>query len=146
MSTTKKDRRQVNGLLLLDKPIGITSNAALQQVKRLYNAAKAGHTGSLDPIASGMLPICFGEATKFSQFLLDADKSNDFILRILQTITIIAYHHSNIPNFEEMPNMDEINSAVNFLNQNALPFSDFLNQKLKQNFRSFSIDFNSLSF
>lgn len=75
MSTTKKDRRQVNGLLLLDKPIGITSNAALQQVKRLYNAAKAGHTGSLDPIASGMLPICFGEATKFSQFLLDADKS-----------------------------------------------------------------------
>jgi tRNA pseudouridine55 synthase len=60
--------------LLLDKPAGITSNGALQRVKHLYGAAKAGHTGSLDPIATGVLPICFGEATKFSQFLLDADK------------------------------------------------------------------------
>lgn len=74
MNNFKKNQRQINGLLLLDKPIGITSNAALQQVKRFYNAAKAGHTGSLDPIASGMLPICFGDATKFSQFLLEADK------------------------------------------------------------------------
>jgi tRNA pseudouridine55 synthase len=60
--------------LLLDKPAGITSNAALQNVKRLYNACKAGHTGSLDPLATGVLPLCFGEATKFSQFLLEADK------------------------------------------------------------------------
>ncbi|PKM22915.1 MAG: tRNA pseudouridine(55) synthase TruB [Gammaproteobacteria bacterium HGW-Gammaproteobacteria-14] len=67
--------REVNGILLLDKPAGITSNGALQVVKRLFSAAKAGHTGSLDPLATGMLPICFGEATKFSQFLLDADKS-----------------------------------------------------------------------
>jgi tRNA pseudouridine55 synthase len=67
--------RQVNGILLLDKPAGVTSNGALQTVKRMYGAAKAGHTGSLDPLATGMLPICFGEATKFSQFLLDADKS-----------------------------------------------------------------------
>jgi tRNA pseudouridine55 synthase len=59
---------------LLDKPVGITSNAALQEVKRLYHAAKAGHTGSLDPLADGLLPICFGEATKMSAFLLDADK------------------------------------------------------------------------
>jgi len=59
---------------LLDKPVGITSNAALQEVKRLYQAAKAGHTGSLDPLADGLLPICFGEATKMSAFLLDADK------------------------------------------------------------------------
>lgn len=66
--------RQVNGILLLDKPKGMTSNAALQTVKRLFAAKKAGHTGSLDPLASGMLPICFGEATKFSQFLLEADK------------------------------------------------------------------------
>lgn len=66
--------RNVNGILLLNKPIGLSSNAALQTVKRLYLAKKAGHTGSLDPLASGMLPICFGEATKFSQFLLDADK------------------------------------------------------------------------
>jgi tRNA pseudouridine55 synthase len=68
-------RRQVHGILLLDKPPGFTSNAALQKVKRLFGAKKAGHTGSLDPIATGMLPICFGEATKFSQFLLESDKS-----------------------------------------------------------------------
>jgi tRNA pseudouridine55 synthase len=73
--TTKKVRRNVNGILLLDKPYGITSNEALQIVKRDYNATKAGHSGSLDPIATGMLPICFGEATKFSQFLLESDKS-----------------------------------------------------------------------
>ena len=71
----KRRGRPVNGILLLDKPQGITSNGALQTVKRMYAAAKAGHTGSLDPLATGMLPICFGEATKFSQFLLDADKS-----------------------------------------------------------------------
>ncbi len=68
-------RRSVNGILLLDKPAGMTSNGVLQCVKRLYSAKKAGHTGSLDPIATGMLPICFGEATKFSQFLLDSDKT-----------------------------------------------------------------------
>ena len=66
--------RDVNGILLLDKPSGITSNEALQQVKRLYFAKKAGHTGSLDPLASGVLPICMGEATKVSAFLLDSDK------------------------------------------------------------------------
>ncbi len=66
--------RDVNGILLLDKPSGITSNEALQQVKRLFFAKKAGHTGSLDPLASGVLPICMGEATKVSAFLLDADK------------------------------------------------------------------------
>lgn len=66
--------RPVNGILLLDKPIGITSNDALQEVKHLYRARKAGHTGSLDPLASGLLPICLGEATKASGFLLDADK------------------------------------------------------------------------
>lgn len=66
--------RNVHGVLLLDKPIGITSNDALQRVKQLFRARKAGHTGSLDPLASGMLPICLGEGTKFSSFLLDADK------------------------------------------------------------------------
>src|SRR5204862_644622 len=63
----------------LDKPLGISSNGALQRVKRLFHAKKAGHTGSLDPLATGMLPICFGEATKFSQFLLDSDKSYEVI-------------------------------------------------------------------
>ncbi len=66
--------RNVTGILLLDKQPGLSSNAALQQVKRLFRAAKAGHTGSLDPMASGLLPICLGEATKFSAFLLNADK------------------------------------------------------------------------
>ncbi len=66
--------RQVDGILLLDKPSGATSNKVLQQVKRLYGANKAGHTGSLDPLASGMLPICLGRATKVSSWLLDADK------------------------------------------------------------------------
>lgn len=67
-------KRRVDGVLLLDKPVGMTSNTALQKVKRLYQAVKAGHTGTLDPFASGLLPICLGEATKFSQTMLDADK------------------------------------------------------------------------
>jgi tRNA pseudouridine55 synthase len=71
----RRARRVVDGLLLLDKPSGRTSNAALQRVKWLFQARKAGHTGSLDPLASGMLPICFGEATKFAGYLLDADKT-----------------------------------------------------------------------
>ncbi|MGQ9425751.1 tRNA pseudouridine(55) synthase TruB [Gilvimarinus sp. F26214L] len=74
MSRRRPKGRPVNGVLLLNKASGITSNAALQQAKRLFFAAKAGHTGSLDPLATGILPICFGEATKFSQYLLDADK------------------------------------------------------------------------
>ncbi len=75
MSRRKRRGRAVDGILLLDKPLGLSSNQALQQVKRLYQAAKAGHTGSLDPLATGVLPICFGEATKFSSYLLDADKA-----------------------------------------------------------------------
>jgi len=67
-------RRAVHGVLLLDKPVGMTSNQALQRAKRLYRAEKAGHTGTLDPLAGGLLPICFGAATKFAQVSLDADK------------------------------------------------------------------------
>ena len=71
----KQDSRvAIDGVLLLDKPLGMSSNAALQRVKKLLRARKAGHTGSLDPLATGMLPLCFGEATKFSQYLLDAHK------------------------------------------------------------------------
>lgn len=70
-----KRGRQVDGVLVLDKPQGCTSNEILQRVKRMFGADKAGHTGSLDPLATGVLPLCFGEATKFSQFLLDADKA-----------------------------------------------------------------------
>ncbi|NGY06147.1 tRNA pseudouridine(55) synthase TruB [Solimonas terrae] len=67
-------RRKLDGILLLDKPLGLSSNDALQKAKRLFNADKAGHTGSLDPLATGMLPICFGEATKLSAVLLESDK------------------------------------------------------------------------
>ncbi|RME34592.1 MAG: tRNA pseudouridine(55) synthase TruB [Gammaproteobacteria bacterium] len=74
MSRRRRRGRPVDGLLLLDKPAGLTSNAALQRVKSLYRAQKAGHTGNLDPLATGLLPICLGEATKFTAFLLDADK------------------------------------------------------------------------
>ena len=68
-------RQAVDGVLLLDKPAGITSQAAVSGVKRLFSAVKAGHTGTLDPMASGLLPICLGEATKFSHMLLEADKT-----------------------------------------------------------------------
>ena len=71
----RKKGRPVNGILLLDKPYDMSSNHALQKAKRIYFAQKAGHTGALDPLATGMLPICFGEGTKFSQFLLDTDKT-----------------------------------------------------------------------
>lgn len=76
--------REVHGVLLLDKPAELSSNDALQKVRRLFNAKKAGHTGALDPLATGMLPICLGEATKFSQFLLDSDKRYRVIARLGQ--------------------------------------------------------------
>jgi tRNA pseudouridine55 synthase len=79
---TKRIKRAINGVLLLDKPLGFSSNQALQKVKWLYQAAKAGHTGSLDPLATGLLPICLGEATKFSHFLLDADKSYRALIKL----------------------------------------------------------------
>lgn len=72
----------MNGIFLLDKPLYLTSNQALQQVKKIFAAKKAGHTGSLDPLATGMLPICFGEATKFSQFLLEGDKHYDVVVKL----------------------------------------------------------------
>ena len=87
MSRRKRKGRPVNGVLLLDKPSGMSSNKVLQQVKNLYKAAKAGHTGSLDPLATGMLPICFGEATKISAFLLDADKRYRFTCQLGVTTT-----------------------------------------------------------
>ena len=82
--TAKPAKRPVNGVLLLDKPEGLSSNTALQKARRLYNAEKAGHTGVLDPLATGLLPVCFGEATKFAQYLLDADKAYIATLRLGQ--------------------------------------------------------------
>lgn len=87
MNKVRSERRAVSGVLLLDKPRGLSSNAALQRVKRLYRAVKAGHTGSLDPLAEGLLPVCLGEATKLSGYLLDADKSYRFRCRLGVTTT-----------------------------------------------------------
>ena len=74
-------------MLLLNKPAGLTSNAALQKVKRLYNAAKAGHSGTLDPFATGLLPICFGQATKFAGYALHGDKTYRAVLKLGVTTT-----------------------------------------------------------
>lgn len=87
MSGVRAERRGVNGVLLLDKPSGITSHAAMQRVRRLLHAAKAGHTGTLDPLATGLLPVCLGEATKFSHLLLDADKLYVATIRLGVTTT-----------------------------------------------------------
>ncbi len=87
MGRKKNKGRAINGVVLLDKPLKISSNHALQKVKRLFDAAKAGHTGSLDPLASGMLPVCLGEATKISAFLLDADKTYRFKCKLGEKTT-----------------------------------------------------------
>lgn len=83
LSAEKKSlKRPVDGVLLLNKPYGVTSNRALQIVKRIFSAAKSGHTGTLDPMATGLLPICFGEATKFSSWLLSADKTYEATIKL----------------------------------------------------------------
>jgi tRNA pseudouridine55 synthase len=89
LTPISRPRRPVDGVLLLDKPSGITSNAALSLVKRSFNAEKAGHTGTLDPLASGLLPICLGSATRFAQFLLDADKRYVATVRFGVTTTTL---------------------------------------------------------
>jgi len=87
VSRPRIERRALHGVLLLDKPLGLTSSTAVQRVKRLYRAEKAGHTGTLDPLATGLLPICFGAATKFAQVSLDADKRYRATLRLGVTTT-----------------------------------------------------------
>ena len=87
MAQFKRVKRNINGVLLLDKPLGFSSNQALQKVKWLFQAAKAGHTGTLDPLATGLLPICLGEATKFAQYVTDADKTYIATLKFGATTT-----------------------------------------------------------
>lgn len=87
MGRRRRHGRDIDGILLLDKPLDLTSNEALQRVKRLYQANKAGHTGSLDPLATGLLPVCLGGATKFSTYLLDADKRYRVRVRLGITTT-----------------------------------------------------------
>lgn len=102
MGRRRAKGRSLSGVLLLDKPAGVTSNGALQRARRVFDAAKAGHTGSLDPLATGVLPICFGETTKFSQFLLDADK------RYLATYRLGAYSTTGDSDGELL---DEVSAA-----------------------------------
>jgi len=83
----KRIKRNINGIILLDKPLGYSSNQALQKVKWLFQAAKAGHTGTLDPLATGLLPICLGEATKFAQYVTDADKTYVATIKLGATTT-----------------------------------------------------------
>ena len=110
MSRRRRNRgRSINGIVILDKATGLSSNAALQQVKKLYEANKAGHTGSLDPLATGVLPLCLGEATKVSQFLLNSDKryrtkiklgvrtdSGDKTGKVIQSITDFSVSEAGI--------------------------------------------------
>lgn len=99
-------KRDLSGILLVDKPVGLSSNQVLQKVKYLYQAKKAGHTGSLDPLATGMLPICFGQATKFSQYLLDGNKTYEACICLGVTTTtgdkegeVIEQH--DVPEFSQ---------------------------------------------
>lgn len=108
----KRIKRPVHGVLLLDKPIGLSSNQALQQAKRLFQAAKAGHTGSLDPLATGLLPICFGEATKFSHFLLDADKSYVASIKLGATTTTGDAEGAVLTTAEVKVSADALNAAL----------------------------------
>ena len=99
----RRPKKNISGVLLLDKPLGYSSNQALQKVKLLYQAAKAGHTGTLDPLATGLLPLCFGEATKFAHYLTDADKTYIATLKLGVTTStgdaegeVLASHTVNI--------------------------------------------------
>ena len=105
-------RRHVDGVLLLDKPPGITSNATLMRVKRLYRADKAGHTGTLDPLASGLLPVCFGAATRFAGFLLDAPKRYVATARFGVTTTTLDAEGGVVASREVAFGRDELDAAL----------------------------------
>ena len=106
MSKHNQKGRDINGVVLLDKASGGTSNHVLQQVKRLFGANKAGHTGSLDPIASGLLPICLGQATKVAQFLLDDDKRY-FSCAKLGQVSSTGDSEGKVVNFGSTQGIDE---------------------------------------
>jgi tRNA pseudouridine55 synthase len=106
MGRRRSKGRNVEGILLLDKPVGLTSNDALQKVKRLFTARKAGHTGSLDPLADGLLPVCFGAATKLSAFLLDADKRYRVRVRLGET-TATGDAEGEVLERRPVPELDE---------------------------------------
>ena len=106
MARRRKSGRDVHGILLLDKRKGISSNRALQEVRRLFNANKAGHSGSLDPLATGLLPVCFGEATKVSAFMLDDDKRYQVVIQ-LGTITDTGDAEGTVLETNTVPELTE---------------------------------------
>ena len=114
MSKRYKKGRDINGVVLLDKASGGSSNHALQQVKRLFGANKAGHTGSLDPLASGLLPICLGQATKVAQFLLDSDKRY-FVRAKFGQVSSTGDSEGKIVNFGSTKGIDESSIRVTLL-------------------------------
>jgi tRNA pseudouridine55 synthase len=112
MQSPKKTRLPIHGVLLLDKSAGMSSNDALIKVKRLFNAQKAGHTGTLDPFATGLLPLCFGEATKFSQDLLDADKTYETMVHLGVTTTTGDTEGDVVQNRQADPTIEQIESVL----------------------------------
>ena len=108
----RRERRALHGVLLLDKPVGLSSNDALQKAKREFNAEKAGHTGTLDPLASGLLPLCFGAATKFSQASLDADKRYTATLGLGVTTTTGDLEGELVERRDVMPSREAIDAVL----------------------------------
>lgn len=136
MSAKNQNTIDINGVILLDKPLGLSSNKALQKVKKIFNAKKAGHTGSLDPLATGILPICLGQATKLSQFLLNANKRYVAVGKLgVKTTTadregeIIAqddYSHISVDDISQIlakftGNIKQIPPMYSALKQNGMP-------------------------
>ena len=115
MSKRNQKVREISGVVLLDKASGSSSNHALQQVKRLFNASKAGHTGSLDPLASGLLPICLGQATKVAKFLLDEDKCY-FVRAKLGQVSSTGDSEGKITVFGSTQGIDESSIKAVFQN------------------------------
>ena len=117
----RKSDTTIHGVLLLDKPSGLSSNAALQRTRKLFNWAKAGHTGTLDPLATGLLPVCLGEATKYSHTLLDADKTYEAVIRLGFTSSTGdaegAIQPVSSPDFSEQSLAEVLRSFVGTLNQ-----------------------------
>lgn len=159
MARRRNRGRQVNGVLLLDKPIGITSNAALQRVKRLFNANKAGHTGSLDPLATGMLPLCLGEATKISSFLLSADKEYQASLKlgvntdsadadgsVIQTRPVEAYSEARVCEVLEsfLGQSTQIPPMHSAIKQNGQPLYKLAHQGIEVERKARDITIHSL--
>ncbi|MDR1163576.1 MAG: tRNA pseudouridine(55) synthase TruB [Candidatus Accumulibacter sp.] len=113
-TNAKPSWKRVDGVLLLDKDEGLSSNHALQKARRLYSAAKAGHTGTLDPLATGLLPVCFGEATKFSGGLLDADKAYEATLQFGVKTTTGDSEGEIVERREVMLSRDDVEAALGF--------------------------------